>query len=449
MMSSQGTPVTGISLPTSRYINSIENSYPSPNRLFKVESAIQGKYRRDVLPINSNISTGSVKDSYVEFILPATSGEFLDLSSLFLETKIRITKADGSPLDDDSHVSLIDGAADRLFTRSSVFLNGTAIESNPYFGLYKSLKSYLSMNVNELKSIGRNSFYKDYNGLPIPSKITKNEFDATKISKDEVQIIEQCKSTLDFITNLHLDISSSHIYLLDGVDLRIRLDLCNPDLLINTYDTEKYIFKIVTTKLWGVKVVPYPSALMSLNKTLSSTHSIEYLFSRPLIRSYVYPTSYNSLTLDNIFTGVIPQLMYIFFMKQTNLNGDYGSNGCYFDHANIDNIRVDVNGNNLAVLNGKYPDQVSLMYHNSLCAIKAEDHQMTLQYFKSGRTIHAFDLRPSDSIDTLSLEKSGNLRVSVQSSKPNTENIIIFIVGITTGLVSIDDTRTVKTNYLM
>ena len=121
----------------------------------------------------------------------------------------------------------------------------------------------------------------------------------------------------------------------------------------------------------------------------------------------------------------------------------------FFYHANIENIRVDVNGNNLAVLNGKYPDQVSLMYHNSLCAIKAEDHQMTLQYFKSGRTIHAFDLRPSDSIDTLSLEKSGNLRVSVQSSKPNTENIIIFIVGITTGLVSIDDTRTVKTNYLM
>ena len=122
-------------------------------------------------------------------------------------------------------------------------------------------------------------------------------------------------------------------------------------------------------------------------------------------------------------------------MKPINLNGNYDTKGCFFEHTNIDNRRV---------LTGKYPDQVSLMYHNSFCSIKSDDHQMTLQYFKSGGTIHAFDLRQRDSVGTLFLDKFGNFRVSVRPSKPDTENISIFIAGITTELVSIGGTRSVK-----
>ena len=330
-----------------------------------------------------------------------------------------------------------------------MFLNAVPVESNAYFGLYKCLKSYLSTSCDELNSRARNSFYKNYDAYEIPDDISADDFDPKKCPKGELKIIKECKRSIHFITNLNLDMSSCQTFLMDGVDVRIRLDLCSPALLINSYDAEKYIYKIDITKLWGDKIIPFPSALTSLNKSLIAGRSIEYLFSRPLIRSYVYPTNYNSLTLDNIFTGTIPQAVYVFFMKQSNATGSYCSNGSYFDHANVENLSLEVNGNNMSILTGQFPDHVALMYQNMIASIKTEGHQIPLQYFKKGRTVHAFDLRSSEATDTIPLEKSGNVRLSIQSSKPNTENIIIYIIGVTTALVSIDHTRAVKTSYLM
>ena len=69
--------------------------------------------------------------------------------------------------------------------------------------------------------------------------------------------------------------------------------------------------------------------------------------------------------------------------------------------------------------------------------------------FKDGRTIFVWDLRPSDSSDTIPLERSGNLRLNIQTSTVNTENYIVYVVGVTNGLITVDSNKRVKTSYLM
>ena len=74
---------------------------------------------------------------------------------------------------------------------------------------------------------------------------------------------------------------------------------------------------------------------------------------------------------------------------------------------------------------------------------------LTLQSFKDGRTIYAWDLRTSQCGDVLHLEKSGSLRLNIQTSTALTENYAVILLGITSGLIEIFGNRTVKTSFLM
>ena len=141
-MSLMSHSVSRRSVPTLNFHNSISDQFPTSNRHYKVESSISDRYLRDYLPVNANVNTGSVADSYVEFIISPSEQEFIDLGSLQFEFKLQITKADGSALDDNCHVTVVDGLSDRLLSRSSLFLNSIPVENNAYFGLYNSVHIY-------------------------------------------------------------------------------------------------------------------------------------------------------------------------------------------------------------------------------------------------------------------------------------------------------------------
>ena len=135
----------GITLPTIKYTNSISEEFPNGNRTYKVETAIAGRYMRDHLPINSNLTNGSINDNYIEFVLNSNQQELIDCNSFALEMKIKLVKPDGSELDDNDKVNVIDGLGHRILSRCTIFLNGVPCESNSYFGLYNSINTYISM----------------------------------------------------------------------------------------------------------------------------------------------------------------------------------------------------------------------------------------------------------------------------------------------------------------
>ena len=444
-----GVTQSGITLPTIKYVNSISEEFPNQNRNYKVESAISGRYLRDHIPINGNISTHAVTDTYAEFLIHSNGSELLNLGSFFLETHMRILKPNGKPIDDTCKVSIVDGLSHRILSRSSLFLNGVAVESNAYFGLYSAVKTYLTAAKSFIPVGGRNALYKDINTHIPPKTFNADHYDPSKISKDEDDLIKECRDSLNFITPLQLDISSSNFFLLNNVDIRLRFDLSPASVIINSIDNAAYKYSVDSMKLWCEKVVPYPSALVSLNKTLSPQNSIEYIFTRPIIKSFVFPAGHSSLSLDNIFNGLVPHALYIFFIPQANLYGEFDRNAAYFSNASLENVRLEINGNTISSITSKFPTNIAHIFHHTLSNLRSEHNLLNLKTFKDGRTIIAYDLRTSDCEDVIAIEKTGNVRLTVQSSPPIQENLIAFAVGDTTALVEVDGQRRVKTSYLM
>ena len=149
---------SGFTLPTMKYVNSISSHFPNPTRTYKVESGIKNRYLRDYLPINASLSNGAVEDNYIEFIINSNNQEFIDISSLAMEMKMKITNSDGTTVDGTKKISVIDGLGHRILSRCTLFLNGVPVESNSYFGLYNALKTYTSMPKSKIDTLGRNMY---------------------------------------------------------------------------------------------------------------------------------------------------------------------------------------------------------------------------------------------------------------------------------------------------
>jgi len=49
----------------------------------------------------------------------------------------------------------------------------------------------------------------------------------------------------------------------------------------------------------------------------------------------------------------------------------------------------------------------------------------------------------------MSLERSGNIRMRLQCSKPSRENYVVYVIGIISGIFEIDSNRRVSTNNKM
>ena len=436
-------------VPTNRYHNAISNAFPTDKRTYKLESGISTRYERDVLPSNVNINSELITDNYLEFIVNGSDQEFIDLDTLSLELKISITKEDDTPIDAQSHVSLVDGFAHRILSKSSIFLNSVQCESNAFFGIWTVIKHYLSLGKNEITSHARNMFYKSLESK-IPKTYTAANFTPGSIKKDERDMQSECVTGIHSIIPLNIEMADSGFYLLNGVDMRIRLDLASNAVVLGTDTENQYKYRINMARLWMKKVIPHPSALLSLSQNLTFENSfIEYLYNRPVIKNSIITAGSSNIVLDNIFNGIIPQQVIVFMTSQDALNGNYKKNSGYLEHCNINTMRLEIDGNINSSIVGSIPLQSARFFNHTLENLMGNDHLLTYDNFKEGRTIFTFDLRSSDSNDVLSLERRGNLRLTAQTSVNLTENIIIFVVGIINGIIQIDHRKTVRTNNLI
>ena len=82
------------------------------------------------------------------------------------------------------------------------------------------------------------------------------------------------------MTPLIFDFAGAQTYLVTGVDIKIRLDLAPPSLVINSSDPERYVYSLQYIKLWRTKVMQYPEAVASLNKSQTNGSTLEYIFPR-------------------------------------------------------------------------------------------------------------------------------------------------------------------------
>ena len=436
-------PGTGNKIPVDTYMAGITESYPSVNRQRIVESSINSKECVDFMPCNMGLNQ-TLTDRYMEFRIPGVTGSFIDMSSLVLEMVIKVTKG-GVDLADADNILFVNGLSNTMFKSVTVFLNDKVIESSPIYGytsFTKLLKSFKRSNMHNIGKCG--FFYDDSIGVG-GVKDTFNAAIFTDEGSLEGEISGKIKSDgIHLCFPLLLDLSSLDMYLLDSIDVRIRLEMASNQWIMNV-DANGAANKVTIemAKLWLDRVTPHYNSILALNDALSS-NPVQYIFNKTLHKTYVIGVNQNSTMIEQPFGNCIPEKMAMMLVDMRNFSGDYSRNPLFFNHCNLNNIHITINGSTIYNINCEFPNNIANLYYVTQKSLGLE-HENMISYdsFATGRTLMCFNFIIEDIEDALPVEMSASMRINLKLGVNTTNPIVVILIADTTGLMTVDSNRNI------
>ena len=432
-------PGTGSKIPINHYTAGITDSYPNVNRKRLVETSINSRERIDIMPINAGLNQ-TLTDKYIEFRLKSSEGVFLDMATLALEMKITFNKTGGfqTVTEKDDLLGVVNGISNTIFKSVNVFLNDKLVESTPLYNYISYIKLLRTTPLSTLNSLGECGGLKDdyYYLTPLGGGIVDTYTDKNLHKKDVAQL--QSKG-IDVCFPLLLDIASLDMYLLDNVDVRIRLELANQSWYMASIGSVPITTHIQKATLWVDKVIPHFNAMKALSEAIQK-QPVEYIFDKTLLKTYVVGSQENNIILEQPFNNVIPEKLTMCFIDNTSFNGSYTRNPLYFPNLDVSQIKVSMNGNNVYTLKNDTRGYYETLRSNGL----QEDNMITYPSFYKGRCIYTFNFLTEEAKDTIPVEMSAHLRISVDFNTPPSTPHILLLIGDSMGILSIDAHRHIQ-----
>ena len=242
---------------------------------------------------------------------------------------------------------------------------------------------------------------------------------------------------------LLLDIASIDMYLLDGVDVRIRLEMANQDWIIkSSKQNPGFGIKISKAKLWIDRVTPHHNAMLALNQAMS-TKPLEYVFNKTLFKTFVIGTGESGIIIDQPFGNCIPEKLTMLLVDMKSMSGDPTLNPLYFRHCNLANTHLAINGTAIYNVNTDFnDDNYAHMFYESQKSIGIKsDNMITHDSFVEGRAVFCFNF-----VNEVTGERSANLRLYLTLNDNLLTPHAVILLADTKGIISIDNQRVVTCN---
>ncbi|XP_077868314.1 uncharacterized protein F54H12.2-like [Saccoglossus kowalevskii] len=189
----------------------------------------------------------NIADGLIEFVIPSARSDYINIGSMLLHIEAKITNANGSNLAADATVGPSHFWLHSLFNQIEVYLNRKHISDASPTYYYRAMIETLSNYGGDGKSmqIGAAIFEKDTAGKMNVANPKADDGDANMGLNCRYTFTSLSK-TVDMIGQIHGDILFQPKYLLNGVEVRLKLHRTkNQFCLISS--TENPAFKVVIT----------------------------------------------------------------------------------------------------------------------------------------------------------------------------------------------------------
>ncbi|XP_077861575.1 uncharacterized protein F54H12.2-like [Saccoglossus kowalevskii] len=166
----------------------------------------------------------NIADGPIEFVIPSAGSDYIDIGSTLLHIKAKITNANGSNLAADATVGPANLWLHSLFNQIDVYLNGKQIsDASPTYSYRAMIETLLNYG-GDAKStqIGAAIFEKDTAGKMNVANPRADDDDANMGLKRRYAYTSLSK-TVDMIGRIHGDIFFQPKYLLNEVEVRLKL----------------------------------------------------------------------------------------------------------------------------------------------------------------------------------------------------------------------------------
>jgi hypothetical protein len=389
----------------------------------------------------------------IEFHCPASVDQYIDLGRTLLRVKLKVTKADGSNLDEDAKVSTVNLLLHSLFSQVDVSLNGqlcsASVNTYPFTAYIQTLLSHGKESATSwLQAEG---YYPDDKPLNSndPSLATANPGLVARSHKIAGSKI------VDLIGRPHIPILNQDRYLITGVNMDFKFIRSSKEFHLMSPTVGDFKTEIIHASLLVRKVKLNPTVSLQHATLLASGKNAQYPLKRTLTTCFTVPADSLSFNRENVVSGELPRRCVIAILSNKAFNGDGKHNPFYFGNHHLNYLTLGVGSQQYPATPltpnfpaNEYTDAFVQLYqatglHNSDGGLG-----IGLDTFKDGHTLYAFDFTSDMCTDShIEPMKYGSLRIQAQFSQPLAAPVNVLLWSEYDSLLQIDNARNIHTDF--
>ena len=403
-------------------------------------------------------------DSVIEFNLPATTSEYINLKDIKVHMKLQITKPDDTPIDGECKVGFIATPLHSMFSQVDVYLQNHVVTSSTNMYPYRA---YISKLLGETTAEGypqhmtelyvldgtasgdiRNNFGQTNPDIPV-TDIGRNEGLTTRARYTALGRI------IDVESKIYCDVTEIDRYILNGVPLRFRFFPTTDSFRLLTMQNIAYKVKIVDMYL-RVPMVTVSSEIIIAQDEILKTYPAKYPFHKWEMLTYTIPKGQYTVTIENPFQGKLPSKVYLAMTPSLNYNGHYKRNPYHFKDFDLNTVAFLKNGQSIPydILKTEfsefYSPDLTTAYQALLQAAGRTEGPFDINYkrFNDGFTILGFNIDPlsTDSLEYWKKTESAHTRLELRFGSSTPEPVNLLVIGISPEIMTIDHARNVSTS---
>jgi len=407
--------------------------------------AVERTFWTTINPMNTVTSAGPY-----EFHIPPDPN-FVDLNKNYIQVKLKITRADGTDLQNADVVGPINCIGKTFFKQCKLFLNSKLIYDS---GDLYAYRAYLETLLNYSDS-QKDTFL----------EVTGYESDTPSDHIDDNQNTgwERRRNwfagsmIVELMSPIHADLMHQEKYLLNGMDLRMELHRHEePFALVSFGANPNYKIHVQDIR-WVVKKVELAKSITLALETTLLRNTVKYPVRRVQMKAIQLSAGRRDTPINSVFNGQIPRRLIIGLCDNDAFHGTYDKSPFNFKHYTAINIKVTAGGvdypSNPIIMDYTWRSftQPFVFLYETLGLGDADNNCgiTPLEYSVGGRCLYGFDLSPDTSDGAhweLLKEGTTSIHIQFQNAIP-AGGVKMVVLAEFDNMISVDRFRNVYFDY--
>lgn len=400
----------------------------------------------------------------IEFVVPGHGDEYIDLAHTMLSLRVQLKPLTGTAVATDK-VGPVNNLLHSLFNQLDVSFNQKLVSpSNNAYAYRAYIETLLTYKASTKDShLAASMWISDTPGqFDTPPILLANPPTVAVAAVEENkgltarQKMMQNGRTVDLLGYLHSDIFNQEKFLLNGVELRLRLVRSRNSFCLLDASGKNYSVHITDASLIVRRVKIAPGILLAHAKALSKG-SAKYPFTRVEVKPFTIHSGVHGETLDNVILGQLPKRVVLGFVDNKAFNGDKSLNPFNFQHFGINYLSLYVDGVQIPSkpLQPNFDDELyvdafhtlvsgtGICWDDDSCGIKRSEYPL-------GHCLFCFDLTPDLSAGRSghwNLVRHGSVRLEVRFKEALSQAINCIVYTEFDNVIEIDSSRQVMVDF--
>lgn len=387
---------------------------------------------------------GSIESGPLEYFISGSSEDYIDLSRTYLHLVVKIVKHDGSNLTDTDIVEPANLFLHSLFSQVDLFIQDRLVSSSSNTYAYRSyLETILNYGKNALET-------------QMKCALFTNDDDLSNILISTRKDVAAKSSSFDLLGRLHLDMFHQGKYLLNNVNLKLRLIRAKDEFCLHTSsDNLKPKVVLQSASLFVRKVRLSSSVQLSHAKVLQHSNA-KYPITRVEAKVFSVAQGLSNIERDNLILGQLPIRCVLGIVETDSFNGNYKKNPFNFHHFKLNFLSLYVNGQQIPY-KPYTPDfekklfvrEYLSVYEGTNLWLRNKDLIINRDNYAKGYTLYCFDLTPDHDAGSSHYEnmKQGNLRIEMKFKSPLPSNATVILLCEFQNILQISRDREISLDY--